>query len=200
MVDPGDPDEAFLDAIEAEVAAGGGRVVAIALTHVDPGHAAGSEELRARTSASILVGPGGAAPLSWDVTEIGGEDSVGEGDGAVVAVPTPGHRPDHLAFLTPDGTLIAGDALTDRPAVIFPPEGDRTMGDAGHDRRAGRGRDRPPDRARSRPGDPGRSGRGHRAAEAALAASSPAVAAIAPNPFADAAADPAASCSIRSLD
>ena len=85
------------------------------------------EELRARTGAPILVGPGGAAPLSWDVTEIGGEASVGEGDGAVVAVPTPGHRPDHLAFLTPDGTLIAGDALTDRPAVILPPEGDRDL-------------------------------------------------------------------------
>ena len=42
-------------------------------------------------------------------------------------MPTPGHRPDHLAFLTADGTLIAGDALTDRPAVILPPEGDRDL-------------------------------------------------------------------------
>ena len=41
VVDPGDPGEAFVDAIEAEVAAGGGRIVAIALTHVDPGHASG---------------------------------------------------------------------------------------------------------------------------------------------------------------
>jgi glyoxylase-like metal-dependent hydrolase (beta-lactamase superfamily II)/8-oxo-dGTP pyrophosphatase MutT (NUDIX family) len=125
VVDPGDPDEAFLDAIEAEVAAGGGRIVAIALTHVDPGHAAGSEELRARTGAPILVGPGGAAPLSWEATEIGDEATVGEGDGALIAVPTPGHRHDHLAFLAADGTLMTGDALTDRPAVILPPEGDR---------------------------------------------------------------------------
>jgi glyoxylase-like metal-dependent hydrolase (beta-lactamase superfamily II)/8-oxo-dGTP pyrophosphatase MutT (NUDIX family) len=124
VVDPGDPDEAFLDAIEAEVAAGGGRVAAIALTHVDPGHAAGSGELRARTGAPILVGPGGAAPLSWEVTEIGAAASVGEGAGTLIAVPTPGHRPDHLAFLVADGTLITGDALTDRPAVILPPEGD----------------------------------------------------------------------------
>jgi glyoxylase-like metal-dependent hydrolase (beta-lactamase superfamily II)/8-oxo-dGTP pyrophosphatase MutT (NUDIX family) len=125
VVDPGDPDEVFLDAIEAEVAAGGGRVVAIALTHVDPGHAAGSEELRARTGAPILVGPGGAAPLSWEVTEIEDAATVGEGDATLVAVRTAGHRPDHLAFLATDRTLIVGDALTDRPPVILPPEGDR---------------------------------------------------------------------------
>ena len=127
VVDPGDPDEVFLDAIEAEVAAGGGRIVAIALTHVDPGHASGSAELGDRTGASILVGPGGAAALPWDVTELVGAATVGEGDGALVAVPTPGHRPDHLAFLAADGTLIAGDALTDRATVILPPEGDRAM-------------------------------------------------------------------------
>lgn len=127
VVDPGDPDEVFLDAIEAEVAAGGGRVVAIALTHVDPGHAAGSDELRARTGAPILVGPDGAAPLSWAVTEIGEAATVGEGDGVLSAMPTAGHRPDHLAFLVADGTLLTGDALTDRPAVILPPEGDRDL-------------------------------------------------------------------------
>jgi glyoxylase-like metal-dependent hydrolase (beta-lactamase superfamily II)/8-oxo-dGTP pyrophosphatase MutT (NUDIX family) len=127
VVDPGDPDEAFLDAIEAEVAAGGGRVVAIALTHVDPGHASGSPELRDRTGARIFVGPGGAASLSWDVTELGAGARVGDGDGVLIGVSTPGHRPDHLAFLTADGTLLAGDALTDRPTVLLPPEGDRAL-------------------------------------------------------------------------
>lgn len=124
VVDPGDPGEAFLDAIEAEVAGKGGRIVAIALTHVDPGHAAGSEELHTRTGAAILVGEGGAAALSWPVTEIGDGAEVGGGDGVLTALATPGHRPDHLAFLTPDGTLIAGDALTGRPTLIIPPEGD----------------------------------------------------------------------------
>ena len=124
VVDPGDPGEAFLDAIEAEVAAGGGRIVAIALTHVDPGHASGSEELRARTDVPILVGAGGAAPLSWPAVEIGSGDAVGAGDAALTVIATPGHRPDHLAFLTADGTLFSGDALTDRPAFVRPPEGD----------------------------------------------------------------------------
>ena len=124
VVDPGDPGEDFLDTIEAEVASGGGRIVAIALTHVDPGHAAGSEELRARTGAPILTGPSGGASLSWPVTEVGDGAPIGSTDGAMTAIATPGHRPDHLSFLRPDGTLIAGDALTDRPALILPPEGD----------------------------------------------------------------------------
>ncbi len=124
VVDPGDPGEDVLDAIEAEVAAGGGRIVAIALTHVDPGHAAGSEELHERTGAPILVGPGGAAPLSWDVVEIGDGAKVGDGDCESTAVATPGHRPDHLAFLLADGTLVSGDAITDRPTLILPPAGD----------------------------------------------------------------------------
>jgi glyoxylase-like metal-dependent hydrolase (beta-lactamase superfamily II)/8-oxo-dGTP pyrophosphatase MutT (NUDIX family) len=124
VVDPGDPDEDVLDAIEATVAAGGGRIVAIALTHVDPGHAAGSEDLNERTGAPILVGPGGAAPLCWVVTEIADGSVVGNGDGRLIAIVTPGHRPDHLAFLRGDGTLLIGDAVTDRPTLVLSPEGD----------------------------------------------------------------------------
>ena len=103
VVDPGDPDEDVLDAIEATVAADGGRIVAIALTHVDPGHAGGSEELNERTGAPIVVGPGGAAPLSWAVTEIADGAVIGSGDGVLTAIATPGHRPDHLAFLRATG-------------------------------------------------------------------------------------------------
>ena len=124
VVDPGDPGEAFLDSIEAEVARGGGRIAAIALTHVDPGHASGSEELRARWDVPILVGPGGADPLSWLVTEIADGALVGVGDGRLNAVALPGHRPDHLGFLAPGATLLSGDALTDRPTLILGPEGD----------------------------------------------------------------------------
>ncbi len=61
VVDPGDQDEDFIDLIEAEVTALGGGIVAIALTHVDPGHASGSLELQERTGAPILAGPGGQA-------------------------------------------------------------------------------------------------------------------------------------------
>jgi len=124
VVDPGDPDEAFLDLIEAEAAALGGRIAAIVLTHVDPGHAAGSVELQERTGAPILAGPGGGASLSWPVTEIGDGTAIVDGDIPLLAIATPGHRPDHLAFRLPDSTILAGDALTDRPTLVRPPQGD----------------------------------------------------------------------------
>ena len=124
VVDPGDPDELFIDRVEAEAASLGGRIVAIALTHVDPGHAAGSLELHERTGAPILAGPGGAAHLSWPVEEVGDGATIGLGDTALSVIGTPGHRPDHLAFGLPDGTVLSGDALTDRPTLILPRLGD----------------------------------------------------------------------------
>ena len=91
---------------------------------VDPGHAAGSVELQERTGAPILAGPGGGASLSWPVTEIGDGTAIVDGDIPLLAIATPGHRPDHLAFRLPDSTILAGDALTDRPTLVRPPQGD----------------------------------------------------------------------------
>ncbi len=124
VVDPGDPDEDFIDLIEAEAAALGGRITAIVLTHVDPGHAAGSIELQERTGAAIYAGPGGRASLSWTVSEIGDGRTIELGDVPLVVIGTPGHRPDHLAFRLPDSTILSGDALTDRPTLVLPPLGD----------------------------------------------------------------------------
>jgi glyoxylase-like metal-dependent hydrolase (beta-lactamase superfamily II)/8-oxo-dGTP pyrophosphatase MutT (NUDIX family) len=123
VVDPGDPDEDFIDLIEAEAASLGGRIVAIALTHVDPGHAAGSIELQERTGAPIFVGSGGGASLSWAVTEVEDGATLDPGDMPLVVIGTPGHRPDHLAFRLPDSTILSGDALTDRPTFVLPPLG-----------------------------------------------------------------------------
>jgi glyoxylase-like metal-dependent hydrolase (beta-lactamase superfamily II)/8-oxo-dGTP pyrophosphatase MutT (NUDIX family) len=124
VVDPGDQDEAFIDRIEAEVNALGGQIVAIVLTHVDPGHAAGSLELHERTGAPILAGPGGQAALPWTVTEIGDGATI-DGDMPITVVGTPGHRPDHIALRLADSTVLSGDALTARPTLILPPAGDR---------------------------------------------------------------------------
>jgi len=132
VVDPGDPDEDFIDVVEAEAAAGGGRIAAIALTHVDPGHASGSVVLQERTGAPIFAGPGGGASLSWAVTEIGDGATIDLGDMPLLAIATPGHRPDHLAFQLPDSTILSGDALTDRPTLVLPPLGNDQ---AAHDSR-----------------------------------------------------------------
>ena len=124
VVDPGDPDEDFIDVVEAETAAGGGRIAAIALTHVDPGHTAGSVELQERTGVPIFAGPGGGASLSWAVTEIGDGAQISDGDIPLITIGTAGHRPDHLAFQLPDSTILSGDALMDRPTLVLPPHGD----------------------------------------------------------------------------
>ncbi len=124
VVDPGDPGAAFLDALEAEVAAGGGRIVGILLSHVDPGHASGSEELRARTGAPITCGPGGGASLCWMVDEVGDGAVVTAGDRPIRLLATPGHRPDHLAFRLDDGSVLTGDALGSQPTLVLGPEGD----------------------------------------------------------------------------
>lgn len=139
VVDPGDPDEAFIDQVEAEAAALGGRIVAIALTHVDPGHAAGSIELHERTGAPIYAGPGGAASLSWPVIEVADGTSIELGDIPLGVVGTPGHRPDHLAFRLADSTILSGDALTDRPTLVLPPAGDVAHARASLERLAGAG-------------------------------------------------------------
>ena len=124
VVDPGDPGEAYIDRIEAEAKALGGRIVAIVLTHVDPGHASGSIELQERTGAPIYAGPGGGASLSWAVTEMADGATLDLGDQALEVIGTPGHRPDHLAFRLPDSTILSGDALTARPTLVLAPLGD----------------------------------------------------------------------------
>jgi glyoxylase-like metal-dependent hydrolase (beta-lactamase superfamily II)/8-oxo-dGTP pyrophosphatase MutT (NUDIX family) len=134
VVDPGDPDEDFIDVIEAEAASHGGRIVAIALTHVDPGHAAGSIELQERTGAPIYAGRGGGASLSWAVIEVEDGATLDPGDMPLVAIGTPGHRPDHLAFGLPDTTILSGDALTDRPTLVLPPLGNAQAARASLDR------------------------------------------------------------------
>jgi glyoxylase-like metal-dependent hydrolase (beta-lactamase superfamily II) len=134
VVDPGDPDEDFIDLIEAEAASLGGRIVAIALTHVDPGHAAGSIELQERTGAPIYVGPGGGASLSWAVTEIADGATIELGDLPLVVVETPGHRPDHLAFRLLDSTILSGDVLTERPTLVMAPLGNAQAARASLDR------------------------------------------------------------------
>ena len=76
VVDPGDPSDAAADAIIGTVAAAGGRLVAIALTHVDPDHAAGAEALALRLELPILAGPGAGHDLPVPGPRAGGRRAV----------------------------------------------------------------------------------------------------------------------------
>jgi glyoxylase-like metal-dependent hydrolase (beta-lactamase superfamily II) len=69
VVDPGDPSPEALASILGIATEAGGRLVAIALSSGDPGHAAGADELSERTGAPVYGPTGSAAWLPFPVQE-----------------------------------------------------------------------------------------------------------------------------------
>jgi glyoxylase-like metal-dependent hydrolase (beta-lactamase superfamily II)/8-oxo-dGTP pyrophosphatase MutT (NUDIX family) len=121
LVDPGDPTGPALDRALGIVAADDGILEAIALTHVDPDHAAGAEAVAERAGVPVLTGPGGGRPLPADVVELADGLPLAAGDVPLRAIATPGIRPDHLAVADPDGAfVIAGDLDGVRGARSIP--------------------------------------------------------------------------------
>ncbi len=125
VVDPGDPTGDGLDRA-IEVAAGrGGRVVAIALTHADPDHAAGAEAVAEELGIPVLVGSSGGRHLPYETRELGDGEVIDLGDVPLRAIATPGPRPDHVAFVVGEGSeVIAGDLDGSRGArsIFGPPD------------------------------------------------------------------------------
>jgi glyoxylase-like metal-dependent hydrolase (beta-lactamase superfamily II)/8-oxo-dGTP pyrophosphatase MutT (NUDIX family) len=125
LVDPGDPTGPGLERALALAADRGGAIEAIALTHVDPDHAAGTEAIAERLGVPVLTGPGGGRPLPYRVLEAGDLTMLDAGDLALRVVHTPGPRPDHVAFIVGDGAVVlAGDLDGVRGArsVTGPPD------------------------------------------------------------------------------
>lgn len=133
IIDPGPADDRHLantlDALD------GARPAALLLTHTHPDHAAGAAPLARRTGAPVMLAHG-AADAGLD--PIRADRWLGEGDeiqsdaGPVRAIATPGHSPEHLAFLwygpaaPPGGALFAGDLMMGEgdTTLVAPPEGD----------------------------------------------------------------------------
>jgi glyoxylase-like metal-dependent hydrolase (beta-lactamase superfamily II)/8-oxo-dGTP pyrophosphatase MutT (NUDIX family) len=126
LLDPGDPSDEAAEAYLGSAAAAGGQIVAIALTHVDPDHAAGAEGMALRLEVPILAGPGGGRPLPYAVREVVGGERIGAGDVGLEVIATPGPRPDHVAYVvdSDDGApvVIVGDLVGPRAdrAVLGP--------------------------------------------------------------------------------
>jgi glyoxylase-like metal-dependent hydrolase (beta-lactamase superfamily II) len=116
VIDPGPASDEHLAALLAEI--GDAAVTAILLTHTHPDHAAGAHALAARVQASVHAAAAGTlAPGERMETD--------EGD--LVAVPTPGHAPDHFAFHWPSAAAVfCGDLLVggQPTTLVAPPEGD----------------------------------------------------------------------------
>jgi len=107
----------FVDPAEAgpaaeAVAAAGGRLDLILLTHHHADHVAGTDALRARFGAKVAGATADARRLPrLDHALAPGERfQVGSHSAEIIA--TPGHTSGHIAYFFPDGPiLIAGDTL-----------------------------------------------------------------------------------------
>lgn len=112
IVDPGPLLQDHLDAVFAAAGARGG-IGGIAVTHDHADHVAGAVALRDRAGG---VPVGGARFEHADVR-------LGDGDafGPFAIIATPGHAPDHLAYVDGDA-CFTGDAVLGRGSVFVAPD------------------------------------------------------------------------------
>ena len=125
LVDPGDPTGPGLERAFEEAESRGGTIGAIALTHVDPDHAAGAELVAMQYEAEVLVGPGGGRRLPYETRELADGDVIDAGDVPMRVVATPGPRPDHVAFLVGEGGVVLTgdlDGVRGARSITGPPD------------------------------------------------------------------------------
>ncbi|MGA9857414.1 MAG: MBL fold metallo-hydrolase [Solirubrobacteraceae bacterium] len=111
LIDPGPALPDHVDAITAEVERRGG-LGGIALTHDHPDHSEAVAAVRVRFPAAPLAAARGNV-----------DQRLAEGDrfGPLEAVATPGHAPDHLAFVVGTAALT-GDAILGEGSVFIAPD------------------------------------------------------------------------------
>ncbi len=103
VIDPGPDDQGHFEAV---LAAAGGEIEGVLLTHTHPDHADGAQPLAELAGGAPVVLPDADGPV-----------------GPFEAVLTPGHAPDHVCLLL-DGVCFAGDLVMGTGSVfIMPGEG-----------------------------------------------------------------------------
>ena len=121
LIDAGVGHAAHLAALFAQVGEGPADVL---VTHIHPDHALGAPAIHARAPAarfrkSPWPARDRAVPVPW--LPLADGDRIPAGGGVLRAVHTPGHSPDHLAFLDEDsGTAFTGDLLVLGSTVVIP--------------------------------------------------------------------------------
>jgi glyoxylase-like metal-dependent hydrolase (beta-lactamase superfamily II) len=113
----------------------GGAIEAVALTNVDPDHAAGAEAVAETLGIPVFTGTGGGVPLPYAVRELADLEVLAAGDVPLRAAATPGPRPDHVAFLgDSNGFVLSGDLDGIRGARSIPGPSDEAARAASLDR------------------------------------------------------------------
>ncbi len=117
VVDPGPDLAEHVDAVASEVARRGG-LGGIALTHDHSDHSQAVAPLRERFPDAPLAGGRGAVDVLL---------ADGARFGPFEAVATPGHAPDHFAFVNAD-VAFTGDAVLGQGSVFIAPDPDALAG------------------------------------------------------------------------
>ena len=113
LVDPGPNLEDHTTALIAELERRGG-LGGIALTHHHPDHTEAVPAIRARFPDAPLAAAGGDPDVP--LTE-------GGAFGPLEVVATPGHAPDHLAYITSEGGVaLTGDSVLGEGSVFVAPD------------------------------------------------------------------------------
>jgi len=115
FVNPSDPTGATADAVLEAAKAADARVVAVAITDLEPAHHAGVEVFAAGLALPVVGGLGAARLAPYPVTELDEEDSVPFGDVRLIARvdARQGRRPEALRYAGP-GWMLPEEA----PAVL----------------------------------------------------------------------------------
>ena len=120
VVDPNRDVEQYIAAAEAE----GLRIAHVTETHVHADFVSGSRELAQRTGATLYLSDEGGADWRYGYAAESGavllkhQSRIDVGDISITALHTPGHTPEHLAFLVIDRStapaplgMLSGDFL-----------------------------------------------------------------------------------------
>jgi glyoxylase-like metal-dependent hydrolase (beta-lactamase superfamily II) len=117
LVDPGPGLDEHVEALVAEIERRGG-LGGVALTHHHIDHTEAVPAIQARY-ADVPVAAAGGNPTATVRADVRLED--GSTFGPLEAVVTPGHAPDHLAYLTGTAALT-GDAVLGEGSVFIAPD------------------------------------------------------------------------------
>jgi 8-oxo-dGTP pyrophosphatase MutT (NUDIX family) len=116
FVNPSDPTGLTSDVAVEAARAAGARIVAVAITDLEPVHHAGVEMFAAGLALPVVGGPGTARLAPYPIFELGDDEAVPFGDVRLVARLDrgPGRRPEALRFSGP-GWLLPEPASGSAP-------------------------------------------------------------------------------------